>query len=296
MLDLRRLALLRDLEARGSIAAVSQAVGISSSAISQQLTKLEADVGMRLLEPVGRSVRLTTVGKELAARADQLIAILEETEAELESRRSRVQGIVRFAAFSTFALRYLPEILRRTALSHPDVVVEFFQLEPSEALDAVAGRRADIAVTDEYQDIPRRSDARMTRTHLLRDQITVYAPTQVGSIADLVAVPWVFEPAGTDAAAWAIRVCREAGFEPRIQFESPDLRVHHGLAHAGAAAAFLPQMLFDSPTAALPEPLYPLETNPLGLHRDVYAVTRRGTSRRPSLAAFLTHLRHVTAA
>ncbi len=291
------MALLRELETRGSIAAVSRALGISSSAISQQLSKLEAEVGLTLLEQVGRRLELTQAGIDLSRHAEQAVRVLEEAESALERRRERVQGVVRFAAFSTFALRYLPAVLSRMARSHPDVVVEFSQVEPFEALDSIAGRRADVAVTDEYPGIPRRVDVGVIRTHLLRDRMIAYAPTPVESAAALAGIPWVFEPADTDSAAWSMRICRAAGLEPHVRFESPDLRVHHMLAFSGAAAALLPEMLMQSPTAPLPEPPHrvPWRSAAALLHRDIHAVTRRGSATRPAVAALLSHLQAVTA-
>ena len=293
MLEVRRLILLRELEARGSIAAVSRAVGISSSAISQQLTKLEADVGMSLLEQIGRNVRLTDIGQKLASRGNEVLAILEEAESEIESRRRRVQGSVRVVAFGTFALRYLPDVLRRLAATHGDVVVNFDQVEPADALDAVSVRRADIAIIDEYPNTPRRVDPEMSSIHLLRDRIDAYLPVEVDSVRELADIPWVFEAADSDASAWARRVCRDAGFEPRVRFESPDLRLHHGLVVAGMAAALIPRMVFFGPTAPLPEPSVRFEwPGPVGqeLYRDVYAVTRRGGHSRPAVTAVLKHL------
>lgn len=295
MLDLNRLAILRELESRGSIVAVSRAIGISPSAISQQLAKLEAEVGMNLLETVGRQVKLTQVGIGLAHRADEVIRILEQTEAELEQRSTRVQGVVRFASFSTFALRYLPEIVRRMAASHPDVVVEFTQVDPTDALNAVTRRRADLAVTDEYPHIPRAVATEMTRTFLSRDPIEVYAPVPVQHPVELSQIPWILEPADTDAALWATRACRDAGFEPTVRFTSPNLRIHHSLVQAGVAAAFLPRMLLGTPDALLDIPEHRVDWGGAELYRDVYAVTRPGGSIRPAVAALLRHLKEVVA-
>lgn len=295
MLNLNRLALLRELETRGSIAAVSRAIGISSSAISQQLAKLESEVGLQLLEPVGRQVRLTQVGLGLAHRADEMIRLLEETEAELEQRGTRVQGVVRFAAFSTFALRHLPTVLQRMAATHPDVVVQFAQVDPTDALNAISRRRADVAVTDEYPHIPRPVAVEMTRTFLTRDPIEVYAPHPVTQVSELAELPWIFEPSETDAAMWTTRACRDAGFEPTVRFESADLRIHHTLVQAGAAAAFLPRMLLDGPNAPPSLSATRVSWDGEALHRDVYAVTRRGGAIRPAVAALLGHLKDVAA-
>lgn len=298
MLDVRRLVLLREIEARGSIAAVSRAQGISSSAISQQLAKLESDVGMRLLEQSGRTVHLTEVGRRLAEQTGRIVALLEHAESDLEQRRDRVQGVVRVSAFSTFALRYLPELVSRLQRTHPDVVVEFSQADPEQSVETVAGRRADVAVIDEYEQIPHQIDVSMTRTHLLREVIGAWAPRPLTDFADLKSMPWVFEPSGSDAALWATRLCRIAGFEPQVRFESPDLRVHQSLAASGLAAAFLPEMLFDAPGANLQRPAHPVRwPHPGGaeLHRDVYAVVRRGAQNRPAVAAVLGHLVDITA-
>src|SRR6478752_3071678 len=59
MLDLRRLRLLRELDERGTIAAVAEALQFTPSAISQQLALLERETGVKLLERAGRGVRLT---------------------------------------------------------------------------------------------------------------------------------------------------------------------------------------------------------------------------------------------
>ncbi|MFF2298526.1 LysR family transcriptional regulator [Arthrobacter sp. NPDC058127] len=298
MLDVKRLALLRELELRGSIAATSRVLGISSSAISQQLTKLEAEVGIALLEQVGRNVRLTPSAQQLVRAVEDVVTILEQAEADLESRRSQMQGVVRFAGFSTFTRRYLPEVLRRMARAHPDVVIEFTQLEPVEALDAVASRRADIAVIDEFPHTPRRADPGLVRTLLMRDSIAVYTPRPVSSVEELAALPWAFEPAGSDASIWARRTCRELGFEPTVLYDSPDPRVHYELVMAGLSAAFLPRMVLDHPSMPS-EPVEQWKSLPQSLeqemHRNVYAVIRRGGQARPAFASFLQILHDVAA-
>ncbi|MGO1544935.1 MAG: LysR family transcriptional regulator [Gulosibacter sp.] len=299
MLDVRKLSLLRELERHGSLVGVSRALGISSSAISQQLTKLESEVGMPLLERIGRNVQLTPAGQLLARRVGQVEEILEDAEADLELRRSRVQGVVRFAAFSTFAIRYVPELLRRMRETHPDVVVEFAHVEPTEALEAVAGRRADIAVTDEYPGIPRATDTQMTSTFLLRDAISVYVPSEVASVTELAELPWMLEPIGSGARVWAERMCHGAGFSPRVLFESPDLRLHYDLAAEGLAAVFLPDMVAQDErirASNLADYRFEWPADTSGdLYRDVFAVMRRGGDRRPAVAAFMAHMKDVTA-
>ena len=83
MLDLRRLRLLHELHARGTIAAVADALQFTPSAVSQQLAVLEREAGVQLLEPSGRSVRLTDAALVLVRHAGALLERAELAQAEL---------------------------------------------------------------------------------------------------------------------------------------------------------------------------------------------------------------------
>src|SRR5690348_7079130 len=98
MLDLHRLHLLREFEARGTVAATAEALGYTPSAVSQQLAVLERETGATLLVKAGRGVRLTDAGRLLAGHAATLLAAAEEAEADLARRSGTVAGTVRIAA------------------------------------------------------------------------------------------------------------------------------------------------------------------------------------------------------
>ena len=83
MLDVHRLRLLRELDRRGTLAAVARALSYSPSAISQQLSQLETETGVALLEPAGRGVRLTPQARILVERIEVIPERLEEAEADL---------------------------------------------------------------------------------------------------------------------------------------------------------------------------------------------------------------------
>jgi len=83
MLDVRRLRLLRELAYRGTIAAVADALAFTPSAVSQQLSVLEREAGLPLLERRGRRVVLTPAGQNLVRHAE---AVLEQLELDLEER------------------------------------------------------------------------------------------------------------------------------------------------------------------------------------------------------------------
>ena len=104
MLDLRRLRLLYELQQRGTIAAVADALQFTPSAVSQQLAVLERETGVRLLERAGRGVRLTDPALALVDHADALLERAALAEADLAAAAGTVTGRGRIAAFQSVAL------------------------------------------------------------------------------------------------------------------------------------------------------------------------------------------------
>src|SRR4029453_17986373 len=80
MLDVRRLRTLREVALHGTIRAAAEALAFTPSAVSQQLSALERDVGYEVLERRGRSVHLTAAGRVLVERADAILAELADAE------------------------------------------------------------------------------------------------------------------------------------------------------------------------------------------------------------------------
>src|ERR671920_375500 len=158
MLDLRRLRLLRELSARGTIGAVAEALSYSPSAVSQQLAQLEREAGVPLLERVGRNVRLTAAAQTLVAHTDALLARMEEAEADLEATAEQITGTVRVAAIQSAGLYLLAPALRRLAREHPALRVEVADDEPELTMPTLALGGLDLVLGDEYPFHPRPPD------------------------------------------------------------------------------------------------------------------------------------------
>src|SRR6478735_653382 len=106
MLDLHRLKLLREVDARGTVHGAARALDYTPSAISQQLAVLEREAGAKLLERSGRNVRLTEAGRVLVRHAATLLDGVEAAEAELAGiAAGHPAGVVRVSAFQSAFLR-----------------------------------------------------------------------------------------------------------------------------------------------------------------------------------------------
>ena len=109
MLDIRRLRMLHEFAARGSIARTAEALGYTPSAVSQQLAVLEKEAGTPLLDRTARSAGLTDAGKRLAIHAERILAMVEAAEADLSAQAAQPSGRVVVTAFPSAAVAFAPD-------------------------------------------------------------------------------------------------------------------------------------------------------------------------------------------
>ncbi|MQA11606.1 MAG: LysR family transcriptional regulator [Pseudonocardiaceae bacterium] len=283
MLDVRRLRLLYELSRRGTIAAVGEALHSSPSGVSQQIALLEHEVGVRLLDKVGRGVRLTEAGRSLVAHTEAVLARLERAEAELAAFEGEPKGRVRVASFQTATLALLPEALDVLA-EHNRLRVELAQVEPEQALPALLAHDFDLVLGEEYPGTPAPVSGELDRVDLCREPIRLATAGGI-TLAAAATHAWVMEPRGTAAREWATAMCRSAGFEPDVRYESDDLLAHATLAERGHAAAFLPELVWRGR-----QPSVPLTAVPGG-ERTIFTSARKGSEQHPAIRAVREALR-----
>ncbi|TGN65158.1 LysR family transcriptional regulator [Nocardioides eburneiflavus] len=292
MLDVHRLVLLREVRLRGSISAAARALSYTPSAVSQQLSLLEKEAGVPLLEKVGRGVRLTPGAEELVHHAEQILSILERAEADLAASDTQVRGTLNLAAFTTISRNTVPRVIAALGRQHPALDVRFRQVEPEEGLLLLSSRRVDVLVVDSYPGTSAPVQDEIHVDLLLNDPIRAYLPTGAddGTLEGLRRLRWVLEPSGSEAHAWVLGVCRQHGFEPNVAYESADLMFHLRMVEAGLAAAFLPDLLVRGEKASM-EPSALLDTRQ---RRQISLICRAGAERRPAVVAcrdaFAEHL------
>lgn len=287
MFDLHRLRLLRELKHRGTLAAVAAALSYSPSSVSQQLSLLESEVGVPLLEPVGRRVRLTPQAEILVAHTEAVLERLERAKADIATSLTDLTGTLRIASFQTAALALLPTALTLLRDAHPRLRVHVTQQEPEQALPALLALDFDLVIAEEYPGDPHPPPGELEREELCEDTLRLAQPHGTPpadpreALRTLADHPWVMEPAGTTARRWATTLCRAAGFEPDVRFESTDLLLHVRLVEQGHAAALLPDLVWYGrpPTVTLS----PLPYG--GQARKIFTAVRRGRSRHPAIEA-----------
>ncbi|MEU5877094.1 LysR family transcriptional regulator [Spirillospora sp. NPDC047279] len=250
MLDLQRLRLLSELRARGTIAAVARALSYSPSTVSHQLSELQREVGVTLFERDGRRLRLTEAAHVLARHADVLLARVELAEAEVAAAAGAISGVVRIVAFQTASILLAPALADLSA-RHPGLRIETVMSEPDEALEALERRTCDLAVCDEYEEVPRHWPAGFVFTELHVEQIRLVVPRDHPAAAgggpvrirDLESAVWA---AGADTESHCRlinKICREyGGFAPDRRHQTSDALSLLALVAAGQAVTLLPEL------------------------------------------------------
>lgn len=280
MFDLHRLRLLRELSQRGTLAAVAQALNYSPSSVSQQLSLLETEVGVPLLEPVGRRVRLTAQAEILVRHTEEVLARLEQAESEVAASLHEVTGTLRVATFQTAALALIPATLARMRDEHPALRIEFRVLDPAEALSALNARDFDLVFLEEWPDQPEARFPGLEYREVCRDPIRLAVPRGL-PIAQAASQPWIMEPEGMPQRTFNVNWCRRNGYEPDVRFSSTDVLVKLRFVERGLAVALLPDLVWYDREVTVD--LYEV---PAPQSRLLFTAARAGRGQHPAVQAF----------
>ncbi len=302
MLELRRLRLLSELHERGTIAAVADALQFTPSAVSQQLSMLEREAGVPLLERAGRGVRLTDPALVLVEHAGALLERAALAEADLAAAAGTVGGRGRIAAFQSVSMRIALPAIEALARAAPRLRCELVEAEPEQGLPALALGDVDLVLGDEWPDQPQRLPTGLERHELLSDRVHLILPSrhpvarrhkQAVPLAELSQEVWVTGHEGLGWDEMTQRTCRGHGeFEPDIRHRTNDANVAVALVARGLAVTMLPELPLPDRRPGLA--LRAIAEEPV--HRAIFAATRATDAARPSTQALLAAMRDVAGA
>jgi len=301
MLDLHRLRLLQEFAVRGSIARTAAVLGYTPSAVSQQLAALEREAGTALLDRSARRAELTDAGRRLAGHAERILAMVEEAETDLSAEADEPAGRVVATAFPSAAVAFAPA-LARSLRAHPRLTLVLRQSGAGEGLRQVRAGEVDVAIVDDWTSrLGEEVDGSiLTLHHLIRDPLVLVLPRIHPAAAgpdglrapiDLRTLrhePWLAAPAGEPSRLAVDRLLAAVGVTPPVLSEFEGMATIVSLVARRIGIAILPRL---GVTAA--DRRVVVRDLPLGLDlaRDVYAVARSASTRRPSVAVIVTALR-----
>ena len=292
MLNLDRLRALHAVSARGSIIAAAETLNVTTSAVSQQLAKLEIETGQTLLERHGRGVRLTDAANALVSRTLRVLSLLEEAEAELESADKGVAGRITVAAFATAARGLAPQAIAALRKKYPLLAITFHEQEPGESIPKLVRRDVDLIVINDWENAPLALPEGLTKAPLFDDLADIALPpghrfATAGHVklSQLSGEEWIAWPGGSICHDFLMHTLRKSGHEPRITHTAAEYATQLALVAAGLGACILPRL----GRGAIPPGVSVVPTDP-ALRRHVYAAWRTQATRKAAIRAAVEEL------
>ncbi len=291
MIEPTTLRALTMIAATGSVAAAADGLGFTPSAVSQQVKRLEAEVGVALLERAGRGVVLTAPGKALVSSAPEVFAALERAVDAARSRSESPIGTLRVVAFSTAVRGLLVPRLPAIAARHPLLRLAIDEADPAEAAHALSAGTADAAILHDSHDLPGLpAGLRVEAVHLDAGDVIVrddhpLAGTRSVTAEDLGGAAWVTSPPGTACHDWFLRLFADRP-RPAVRHRVDDFSTQIALVAAGGVIALVPRLA----RPPLPPGLRPIAVEPLPT-RCVELAWRASSRDNPGVHALLDALR-----
>lgn len=290
-LDPRRILIFRTVAREGSVSGGARALGWTQPAVSQHIRLLEDEVGQALLLRSSTGVTLTEAGQRLLRHADGIAGLLASAEAELASLAQGV-GTVTIAAFPSALADFVPRAIAAARAAVPGLTVRVIELEPPEAIEAVLAGDADVAVAFEYDEL--HDEVQLARIELGADPSRIVLPLEHAladgraiDLRDLASADWV---GGCERCRSHLKALADnAGFGPRIQFETDDFVAAQSFVAATGSVTLLPDMALrvhtrdDVVVAALAD----------GSGRTVSLRHRHGAERVPAVQTALDALQRL---
>jgi DNA-binding transcriptional LysR family regulator len=299
VLNLERLRVLQAVARHGSVTAAAAELHVTTSAVSQQLARLERESGTTLVERSGRGIRLTDSALLLAGHASAILAMAEEAQADVDAQAGAVAGRLVLACLPTATRGLAAPALRHLAAAHPALHVELAEADSSESVPALIQGAVDLVVAHDWSNAPLSAPDGLTRTLLLEDRADIAVPdthplarqaSEQGDRAvdldQLGAGPWICGTAGTSCHDWLTFTLRSARLEPRIAHTANEYATQLALVAAGLGVAVMPRL----GRGQVPAGVHMIAVRP-SLRRNIYALWRSTAARRPAISATVAALR-----
>jgi DNA-binding transcriptional LysR family regulator len=250
MLDLRRLAVFREVVRHGSFSAAADHLGYSQPAVSHHVSRLELEVGAALLHRRPRGLELTRLGHEVLRHADAILDLVHSAEAELRDAVSADPDLIRLGGFQTSTEAVIRVALERFWRDYPLTRVSLLEADPVDHIDGLRSGRLDLAIVFDSSEGAIAVDDRIAIERLHDDPMLVALPAghslagaEAVRLGDLRDARWL-EGAGPDTASALVllRACEPLGFEPDIVFSCGNYHAVQELVRHGMGVALVPEL------------------------------------------------------
>jgi DNA-binding transcriptional LysR family regulator len=279
MLNLVHLKVLAAVARHGSVTEAAKELSYSQPSVSHHLSRLEVATGAKLVQRVGRGIRLTPEGELLANRAVEILGRVDAAAGELAAQVGLRTGRVRLAANASVLATIVPAAAAVLAEAHPGITLNVIDRHPAEALQMLRQGEIDIALAPRHADVPVEDDG-FRMIHVADDTVHLVSRRPDDDVANHRHSAWI------GGCRWCqgelTAVCRRYGFAPRIESVCDDMVVVQALVAAGVGVTTLPGLSLRA--HRLPE----VHTSEIpGFTRKIHAVTYGDPPDPPATTALI---------
>lgn len=287
-MELRQLRYAEAVARHRHFTRAAEELHVAQSALSAQIGKLEAELGVELFERNSRSVKPTEAGRAVAARARRVLTELEGARGEIEALRGLLRGRIAIGALLPAGEVDVPDLLARFSKAHPGIEVGLREGTAGDMLDLLVANEIDVAFSLLAGDLPGGVEAEQLSEEEL---VAVFPPGNAPAGSHVVAADLGRQRLITPRRGSATRralddLFAEAGQLLHVSLESGDVFLLRCLVSGGFGAAVLPRSLIE-----LPGP--PLEVRGLSpsIRLPVVLLWRARRHHSPAARAFLDFVR-----
>jgi LysR family hydrogen peroxide-inducible transcriptional activator len=288
-MELHQLRYFCAIAETGSFTRAAHRTHVSQPSLSQQIRKLEDELGVRLLDRLGRKVQLTEPGRSFLPRARAILRDLEAARSEIVERKVAVSGPISVGVIPTIAPYYLPPILATFSRKFPEARVTVTEEITPFLLERLRAGTMDVAIAalplqarrDEFQSISLVTEklyAVLPKQHALAKRREV-------SLNELHEDPFLLLRDGHCFRENAVAACKRARVNPKVVFESGQFSSILSMVAAGLGVSIVPAMAMEKRPGCLYVPLADERAE-----RTIGVVTLNGRSSTRVTEAFLAHL------
>lgn len=245
--DIRRLSLLLEVVEQGSITAAADLMLYTPSAVSQQLRKLEQEVGQPLLVRKARGVVPTEAGQILVEHARKIMWQMDAARADLEQIAGLKRGAVAVGTFPTMAASFLPLVIRAFKKRHPSIDLSVRSGRFDGLLKDLQTGATGLCLLWDYpwsrfhDDSVNVTEVFEESTVLLVSKTHPFAERDSIKVAELHGESWIVRSNAHPVVEVLERSAREAGFEPKIGFMANDYQEAQAMVSVGMGVAMVPK-------------------------------------------------------
>ena len=243
-MELQQLRYLLAVAKTGNFSRAAESCHVAQPSLSQQIQKLEGELGARLVDRLKRRAVLTKAGEALASRAARILSEVDAARRDAEESDSMARGQVTVGVLPTIAPYLLPPVLSAFGKAWPGMEVIVQENTTALLLQMCEACELDLAIVSEPAPPPKLAGEMLfseelllalPRDHRLAKQAKI-------RLSDLDSERFILMKEGHCLGDQALKFCDRQDFHPQITFRSAQLETIHALVMAGLGISLVPAM------------------------------------------------------